>query len=132
MSTHAVDCTASPERLWALIARPDRWSEWSPHVRGGEGLGSPEVREGARGSVVLRGGLRLAAEITKVTPGHSWAWRVGGLKVRHRIEPTERGSRLEMAVEAANGGWSPAAIAYAPLVGLIARNIARVAEREGS
>lgn len=132
MPTQTVECAASPEQLWALIARPDRWSEWSPHVRGGEGLGSPEVSEGARGKVVLLGGLRLGAEITEVIPGRSWGWRVGGLKVHHLVEPTEHGSRLQFAVEATSRRWSPAAAAYSTLVGLIVRHIARVAERERS
>jgi hypothetical protein len=55
-------------------------------VRGADGLGSPEVIEEARGSVVLRGGVRLGAEITEVTPGRSWSWRVGGLEIHHIVE----------------------------------------------
>lgn len=127
---HAVECDAPPDRVWALISRPDRWSEWSPHVRGAEGLGSPEVVEGASGSVVLRGGLRIAARITQVNPGESWSWRVAGLRVCHVVRPAPGGgSRIEHEVEGSAPPWSVVAIAYAPIVGLIARNIARVAER---
>ncbi len=130
MPRHAVDSTADPERLWSLISRPDRWSLWSPHVRGAEGLGSPEVSEGARGSVVLRGGARLGAEITEVTPGRSWSWRVGGLEIHHIVESSGPGSRLTFVVEPARARWAPAAAAYAPLVGLIARRITRIAEAD--
>ncbi|HEX6587006.1 MAG TPA: SRPBCC family protein [Solirubrobacterales bacterium] len=130
MPVHAVECKAPPERVWALSARPQRWGEWSPHVRGAEGLGSPEVTAGARGHVVLRGGLRLPARIAEVAPGESWSWQVGGLHVRHSVRAAGAGSRIEHAVEGSSAPWSLAARAYAPIVGLIARNLARVAERD--
>ncbi len=132
MPIHSVRCSAPADRVWELIARPDLWSEWSPHVRGAEGLGSPEVSEGARGSVVLRGGLRLGAEITEVTPGSSWSWRAAGLDIHHRVAPSGSGSRLEFEVASRGGPRSALALAYAPVVGLIAKNIARVAERRAA
>ena len=95
------------------------------------GLGSPEVVEGASGHLVLRGGMRLAARITEVVPGKSWSWQVGGLHIRHSVRPVGTGSRIEHMLEGASRPWSLAARAYAPIVGLIARNIARVAERDG-
>ena len=110
MRVHAIETDAPPERVWALIAQPERWGRWSPHVRGAIGLGSPEVVEGASGHVVLRGGVRLAARITEVVPGES---------------------RIDHVVEGSSRPWSIAARAYALIVGLIARNIARVAERDG-
>jgi uncharacterized protein YndB with AHSA1/START domain len=131
MRVRSVESSASPERVWALIARPGRWSEWSPHVRGAEGLGSPTVRAGARGSVVLRGGMRTAARVTDVVPGESWTWEVGGLTVRHSVRPTAGGCRIEHEVTGSSRAWSAVAVAYAPIIGLIARNIARVAERGG-
>jgi hypothetical protein len=98
-------------------------------VRGAEGLGSPEVVAGASGHVVLRGGIRLPAQITEVEPGRSWSWEVGGLRVRHAVRTADGGSLIEHTVGGVAGIWSVAALAYAPIVGLIARNIARVAER---
>lgn len=131
MRVPAVECDAPPERVWALISRPERWREWSPYVRGAEGLGSPEVVEGSVGSVLLRGGLRLPATVGAVDPGRSWAWRVGGLRILHRVTPRDGGrSRIEHEVGGASLPWSAGALAYAPLVGLIALNISRVAERE--
>ncbi|HSJ18179.1 MAG TPA: SRPBCC family protein [Solirubrobacterales bacterium] len=129
MRVRAVQCRAPVEVVWGLLARPDRWTEWSPHVRGAEGLGSPEVVAGASGHVVLRGGIRLPAQITEVEPGRSWSWEVGGLRVRHAVRTADGGSLIEHTVGGAAGIWSVAALAYAPIVGLIARNIARVAER---
>jgi hypothetical protein len=43
---------------WALLARPDRWHEWAPHLRGAWGLSDPatgEVEPGRRGAVRLLG-----------------------------------------------------------------------------
>jgi uncharacterized protein YndB with AHSA1/START domain len=127
MWVQAVETDAPPERVWALMAKPELWGRWSPHVRGAVGLGSPEVVEGASGHVVLRGGVRLAARITEVVPGESWSWRVGGLHVRHTVRPVGTGSRIEHVVEGSSRPWSIVARAYVPIVGLIARNIARVA-----
>jgi uncharacterized protein YndB with AHSA1/START domain len=126
-----VECTATPARLWELVARPDLWSRWSPYVRGAEGLGSPEVEQGARGKVVLRGGIRVPAEILEVSPGRSWSWQVGGIVVHHIVTPAPGGSRLVMSVEPNGTLWTPAALAYAPVVNLIARRVAQAAE-EGS
>ena len=81
---------ASAAEVWSLVAEPERWHEWSPYVAGAEGLGTPEVREGAEGSVVLRGGLRIDAEVLEVVPGVSWTWRVRGLRIRHEVHPTPR------------------------------------------
>jgi hypothetical protein len=78
--------------------------------------------------VILRGGIRLPAEITEVVAGRSWSWRVGGIVVHHIVTPAERGSRLSMPVNHTARLWAPAAVAYTPLVALIARRIARAAE----
>jgi hypothetical protein len=132
-SARGIPCSAEPSALWALVARPERWHEWSPHVRGAEGLGDPEVKAGAKGRVILRGGVALPAEVTEVVPGRSWTWRVGGIVVDHVVIPVEGGgSALRMRVDSIGGPWSLAARLYAPVVGLIARHIVRVAERPGS
>jgi hypothetical protein len=101
-------------------------------VSGAEGLGSPEVVQGATGTVVLRGGLRIAARVTEVRPGESWSWQVAGLHVRHAVRPAIGGSRIEHEVEGSALPWSLVALAYAPIIGLMARNIARVAERRSA
>lgn len=77
---------------------------------------------------MLRGGLRISARVTEVMPGESWSWQVAGLHVRHSVQPTAGGSRIEHVVEAWATPWSLVARAYAPISGLIARNIARAAE----
>jgi uncharacterized protein YndB with AHSA1/START domain len=130
MRVPSVSCDAPPERIWDLLARPERWHEWSPYVAGAEGLGAPEVVAGARGRVVLRGGLRLPAEVLDVSPGESWSWQVGGLRIRHAVHPLPGNrSRIEHELSGTALPWSAAALAYAPAVGLIALNLARVAGR---
>ena len=132
MPTSEVDCDAPAETVWELIACPGRWREWSPYVVGAEGLGTPEVKPGAGGHVVLRGGLRLAARITTVEPRRSWAWEIGGLCILHGVEPRPGGSRIRHEVRGASWPWSAAALAYLPAVAVVARNIARVAERRAA
>ncbi len=124
-----MECEASAAEVWSLIARPDRWNEWSPYVAGAERLGEPEVEEGAVGSVLLRGGVRFGAEILEVIPDRSWAWRVRGMVIRHEVEPTPGGTRLSMTPEGDGPLWAPLALAYRLPTALIARNVARVARR---
>jgi Polyketide cyclase / dehydrase and lipid transport len=141
-----VEVEASAAEVWSLVAEPERWHEWSPYVAGAEGLGTPEIQKGAVGSVVLRGGLRIDAEVLEVVPGESWTWRVKGLRIRHEVQPLpppapavpyaggvgkknsppER-CRLTMTSEGDGPFWAPAAWAYRAPTALIARNIARVA-----
>ncbi len=130
MPTRTVTCNAPPERVWDLIARPDRWHEWSPYVKGARGLGTPEVEQGAHGSVLVRGGIRVAATITSVTAGESWTWRVMGLRLDHAVRANGAASEIILRVEGVAGPpWSLGALAYTPALALIVRNIARVAER---
>ena len=123
--------SAPADAVWNLIARPDQWHRWSPHVRGAEGLGTPEVRAGASGHVVLVGGAKLPAEILSVEPGRSWTWRVGGLVLEHIVTTAPDEVKLEMPVRATRPLWKPVAAAYQPVVNLIARRIVRLAERDG-
>ncbi len=124
-----METEAPAAEVWSLLAEPTRWHEWSPYVRGAEGLGEPEVQAGATGKVLLLGGVRLDAEILEVVPGRSWTWRLGGLHVRHEVESTSRGTRLSMTPAGSGPLWGPTALLYRLPTGLIERNIARVAER---
>jgi hypothetical protein len=98
-------------------------------VRGAWGLGSPEVREGARGFARLLGVLPVPARITAKEPGRSWTWSVSGVSLVHRVEPRTGGCLVAIDIE------SPAAVepllrsTYGPVVGLLVRRLASVAER---
>lgn len=67
MRTWTAESKASPGAAWTLLARPEAWSAWAPHVRGAWGLGEPEVRERALGAARLLG----VVPIPKCSP-RSW------------------------------------------------------------
>jgi hypothetical protein len=125
MRTFTADSNASPSAVWALLARPDAWSEWAPHVRGAWGLGSPEVREGAVGFARLLGVVPVPAKITAKGDA-SWAWRVGPLELVHRVVPRERGCTV--AIDLRAGALEGVlAATYGPVIQLMLNRLARVA-----
>lgn len=135
MARYATRTSASPATAWALLARPARWPEWAPHVRGAWGLGAPEVQEGRRGAARLLGVLPVPARITSVDPGRSWAWRVGAgpaaFEMDHVLEPLEGGGS-EVAVVLRARGPAQAALdaTYGPLVRRLVARLGRVAALE--
>lgn len=119
MRTWTATTSAPPSAAWALLARPQAWSRWAPHVSGAWGLGDPEVRPGAIGAARVFGRLPLLARITDVQPGRAWVWRIGAvglLEMVHRVEPRPGGGcevavdvlalpPLDRVVELTYGGW---------------------------
>jgi hypothetical protein len=126
MRTFTAESEASPVAAWNLLARPDAWSEWAPHVRGAWGLGSPEVRRGAFGFARLLGVIPVPAKITAKTE-RSWAWSVGPVTLVHRVEP--RAGGCTVAIDLLAPGPLEAAIAaiYGPVIQLMLDRLARVA-----
>lgn len=125
---YSADSRATTEELWSLVAEPARWPEWSPHVRGAWGLGAPEVQLGRRGAARLLGVLPVPALIAAKTPGRSWTWRVGPMTLVHTVAPRPGGSRITMGIGAPGPLEPVLAATYGPLVQLLARRLARVAE----
>ncbi len=119
---------ADPAAAWALLARPDRWHEWAPHIRGARGLGEPEVRAGARGVVLLLGAVPVPARILE-RGVRSWRWRVAGAELEHRVEARGAGCEVVIAIEAPAPAEAALRLTYGPLVALLVRNLVRVAER---
>jgi Polyketide cyclase / dehydrase and lipid transport len=119
----------SAAEAWSLFARPARWPEWAPYIRGARGLGAPEVQAGCRGAVLLLGLPLVPAAITEVVPGRSWRWRVGPVEMNHVVLPDGTGSRIRVDL------WAPAPLeaalrlSYGPLMGLSVRNLSRIAAR---
>ena len=131
MRTFAAATNAPPEAAWPLLARPDAWSRWSPHVRGAWKLGEPEVRRGAIGAARLLGVVPVPARIVGKRAGRSWTWRVGfGLvEMVHRVEPRPEGGATIAVDLIAPGPLERAlALAYGPLIELSLRRLARRAE----
>jgi len=129
MVIHRRHVNATPERVWELVARPDRWTEWAPHVRDPEGLGAPEVRAGNRGSVRLLGLVPVNARITAKRDGRLWTWRVGPVTLRHRVEPAPGGAEASIELIAPALLEPALRVTYGPAIALLLRNLARVAER---
>jgi hypothetical protein len=118
---------ADPDAVWALLARPDRWREWAPHVRGAWGLGDPEVANGRRGAVRLLPAIPVPVRVLAKQPGRSWAWRVGPVTIAHRVEPRGEHCRVAIDIDAPAGVEAVLAVSYGPLVHRLVRNLARVA-----
>lgn len=129
MRWYSADSHGSPAELWSLVAEPARWPEWSPHVRGAWGLGSPEVQRGRRGAARLLGVVPVPAVIAAKTPGRSWAWRVGPMTLVHTVSPRPGGSRVTMGIAAPGPLEAVLAAAYGPVVQVLVTRLARVAER---
>lgn len=105
-----------PEAAWSLIAQPARWSAWAPHIRGAVGLGSPEVREGARGVVLVGFIAPVPVRIGAKQAGEFWDWHTGPLRIRHRVEPHPQGCRLSIEMHAPAPLERVLAVAYGPVI----------------
>ncbi len=116
---------AEPARAWALIARPGRWHEWAPHVRGAWGLGEPEVRVGARGAARLLGVVPVPAVVTAKEAGRSWTWRVGPVDMVHAVRPDGGGCQVEVELHAPAPVEALLARTYGPLVQRLVVRLAR-------
>ena len=108
-----------PGRAWELMARPQEWSSWAPHVRGAWGLGEGEVRVGARGYARLLGVVPIPATITAVDPGRSWTWQVGPVEMVHRVDRAAEGCTVAVEISAPAPIEAALRIGYRPLVDLL-------------
>ena len=111
------------------MARPALWARWAPHVRGGRGLGQPEVQAGAQGAAMLLGMLPVPARILDKEAGRSWSWLVGPLTIVHRVEPVDQGCEIIFEAGARRNLRVVAAL-YAPVMCLMAARLARRAEKD--
>jgi hypothetical protein len=107
------------KEAWALMARPARWPEWAPHLRGAWGLGDPEVEPGRTGAARLLGVVPVPARIVAKTPGREWTWQVGPVHMRHRVAP----GRVTIELRAP-GPLEPAlAATYGPIIAWALRRL---------
>jgi hypothetical protein len=127
--SYEADTTGTPERAWALMARPALWSRWAPHLRGAWGLGEPEIRPGAVGAARLLGVVPVPAKILSRDDGRSWTWRVGPATLVHRVEPKPGGATVAVDITAAKPVEAALAVTYGPIVQALVKNLARVAAR---
>lgn len=130
MLRYEAESTADPDAAWALLARPARWHEWSPHVRGAWGLGEPEVRRGAIGAVRLLGAIPVPARIVDVVPHRSWSWRVGPVLMVHGVTPRPGGGCvIAIDLHARPPLEAVLRASYGPVVGALVTRLARISTR---
>jgi hypothetical protein len=123
------ESAAPAEVAWALVARPHRWKEWAPQMRGAVGLGVPEVEAGRRGVARVLGAIPVPAVVTDKVPGRSWTWRVGPVTLVHRVRPRADGTCVVgVDLSAAAPIETVLALTYGPVVALLVERLARVAE----
>ena len=127
---YAAECTAPPEAAWRLMARPECWPAWAPHLRGAWGLGQPEVVEGFAGAARLLGVVPVPARIVAKRDGRAWTWRVARIvEMDHAVDPRPSGGccvRVDVRAPAPVEMLMRAT--YGPAIALLVRNLARVAE----
>ncbi len=110
------------------MAEPERWKEWSPHVRGAWGLGHPEVEPDSLGAARILGFVPVPAQIVAKEAGRSWTWRVGPATLVHTVTPRRHGGATVAVSIEAPGPLEPLlAATYGPVVQLLVSNLARVA-----
>ena len=133
MLSYEATSAAPPAEVWSLLAEPERWHEWSPHVRGAWGLGAPEVREGARGAARLLWAVPIPAVVTEVRPRSSWSWKVGPVTLVHHVRPaaTGTGSVVGTDLVASPALEALLRVSYGPWTGVLMQVLAKVAERGG-
>jgi hypothetical protein len=122
---------APPEAAWSLVARPSRWHEWAPHIRGAWGLGEPEVVAGASGAARLLGLLPVPATVTEKRPGESWTWKVGPVSMVHAVRRRRTGCEVAIEMHAPPALEAALALSYGPVVGLLVKRLASVAAARG-
>lgn len=127
MLSYEARSAGAPADAWALMARPARWKEWAPHIRGAWRLGDPEVQVGRRGLVRVLGAPLVPARITAKRAGRMWAWKVGPVELTHRVEPlgAEAGSLVAVDIDAPGPLESALAATYGPLVQILVNRLAR-------
>lgn len=88
----------SPEEAWQRYARPERWCEWSPQVRGVH-ADSDVIVAGASGTVRSLFGAEVRFVVLDVDAhALSWSWRVRvgplGLVLEHFLHREPGGGTL--------------------------------------
>lgn len=97
------DMASRPEVVWDVISRLEHWPAWGSTITAVE-PSSGRVQPGLTGRVKTVAGPWLSFEVTDVTEGESWDWRVAGIPATgHRVEPTEEGSRVTFTAPI----WAP-------------------------
>jgi hypothetical protein len=79
--------------------------------------------------VRLLGVVPIPARVTGKVRGRSWSWRVGVVRIDHRVEARGSGCAVAVDLSAPMPVEALLRVTYGPAVALLVRNLARVAER---
>ena len=71
----------------------------------------------------------VPARITAKEAGRSWTWSVGVVDLAHRVEPRGEGCVVAIDIEAPAALEPLVRATYGPVVGVLVRRLAAVAER---
>lgn len=140
--TVALDCAASPEVAWELLATPARWPDWAPHVRRvtiarGHDARPPMLTPGQLLVVHVRGPVKARVRVTHVDRRRRWDWTVmlpgpWSMQAAHVVEPLPEGCRvvfIHRLVGPAAGAIGPPLLAlHVPLARRALRRLAHLAE----
>lgn len=103
------------DEAWDRYARPDRWAQWAPQIRGVT-VSAPRIAAGVTGT--MHGPLGVSADfrINSVDEdARRWAWTVRRwpltVKLQHGVRATPTGSSTWLVIDAPLA----VAFAYAPL-----------------
>jgi uncharacterized protein YndB with AHSA1/START domain len=108
------DISASPDKLWAMVADVARMGEWSPENEGGEWLGdATAAKPGARFRATNRVGKKswkTVATVVDAEPARRFSFRVsaGPVKVSewsYTFETTTNGCRVTESWTDLRPGW---------------------------
>jgi hypothetical protein len=98
----AVEISAPPDRVWAVMSDVAHWPDWTPTVTRVEPLEPGPLAVGQRARI-RQPRLPIAVwRVAALEPGRSFTWmtRSPGVEVtaRHSVVPTDAGSRAHLAL----------------------------------
>lgn len=126
---YQIDTVATPDQIWELLGRPERWPEWAPHIKHSIGFGPGEVGPGRWGLIFLGGILPISAYIDEVDMGQYWSWQLGPVTIGHRIEELSEGSRIKIEIDGPLLAKAALQLAYQPIVENALANLSSKATR---
>jgi len=100
----SVDIEARPEEVWQVMSDIERWPEWTPSIDAVSFVdGAASLGIGVRARIKQPKVPAMVWTVTELTPNRSFTWtnRAMGIAsiATHSIEPTQRGSRVTLAVQ---------------------------------
>ena len=118
---------ATPEEVWERYARPARWPQWAPQIRGVD-VADDRLRVGTKGRVIGPFGVAATFEVQRwddATRRWSWQAEFGPISLRldHGVDARGTGSSTFLTVH----GPLPVVIAYLPIARFALRRLVRAA-----